>query len=204
MNGATMFSRPTRVARGLVAASTSTLVAALSHAMGGGSFPHPLLLLFGVVFASIVCIGLTGRRVSLFRLAPAVLGSQLLFHLLFSIAPTTVVTGGIGHHAHTALTTASTGGTAPMMLDGGMTVAHLGAALITVLALRFGETAFWGLLDTARLMVARVLGALSDFSIPLPSARVTPMRDRAFVPAPAAHILTGLRRRGPPPSLVLI
>ncbi len=195
-----MDSRPARAARGMVAAGVSTLIAAVSHAAGGGVFPHPMLLLAGFVFSGLFCVALVGRRPSLGRSVPSVLASQLLFHLIFSTAGGTVVStaSGHGHHAghHGSVLMSSTD--APLAsLDGAMLAAHAAAAVVTIAALRFGEVAFWGLLDTARLMMAALLRFLTPILTTSSRAHSVPVTEVGVAPIPV-EFLTRPRYRGPP------
>lgn len=191
-----MDSRPARVARGFAAAGVSTLVAAVSHAAGGGVFPHPLLLLLGLAFSGLMCLALVGRRPSLVRLVPSVLGSQLLFHLLFSTARGGAVVSSTGHAHHGGSLMATD---APLAaLDTSMIAAHAGAALITIVALRFGESAFWGLADTARLMLSALLRFLVPSALVSPVAVPLRATDVGIRPLLPVEFLACLRHRGPP------
>lgn len=62
-----MTTRWARFTRGWLGAVFSTFVAALSHTAGGGSGPGLLPVALCLAFAVIVCIGLAGRSLSLWR-----------------------------------------------------------------------------------------------------------------------------------------
>jgi hypothetical protein len=207
-----MTTRWARFARGWIVAGFSTFVAALSHTVGGGGVPGVLAVVVSLAFAGIVSIALTGRTLSAWRLTLAVLVSQVIFHGLFSL-------GGAGGrlaqtdagsgHAHDAGQTAlllapGAGGTAAAMpADHGwlMTLAHVVAAVVTVVALRYGERAFWGLFNTARIVVL----ALLKIPVVVPVAH-RKMLGTSFVigvrPRQRLAPLRPMRHRGPPVCLV--
>lgn len=185
-----MDSRWARVARGWTAAGFATLAAAVSHTLAGGIAPSLFGMLVSVVISASVCTVLAGRTLSWWRLAASVALSQLLFHWLFSglglpaaIEPHDMSSMAMDAptHAHPAAT---------------MWLAHLAAALLTFVAFRYAESAFWGVADTARLMLARLLAVV----IPLFPARATPPAEveRRFVPRDLALLLSSMRHRGPP------
>ncbi|CAN5157027.1 hypothetical protein BH09ACT3_BH09ACT3_16310 [soil metagenome] len=192
-----MSSRAARLARGAAAASIALFVAACSHALAGGALPNVAGLALVVVFSVLVSVLLTGKRMSLPRLIVSVALSQALFHGAFSllgaaggagVAPT-------GGHAHSMafVPTATAGAAAD---DAGMWLAHLVAAVVTVLALRFGERAFWGLfgLVDSALHVSRYRAAPA--SQPTDRLALAPAFDD--LPRPLSVVLSALRHRGPP------
>ena len=185
-----MDSRWARVARGGAAASFATVVAALSHALSGGEAPS----LFGVgvslVISAMVCTMLTGRTLSLWRLAVSVGLSQVLFHALFS---------GLGTPAPVAHHMTGMDAVAPHLhADPTMWSAHAVAGLLTIVAFRFGEQAFWGVAATARLLFARLL----PVAIPVLAAqRPVVTVQRRFVPRDLSLLLSPMRHRGPPVGL---
>ena len=83
-----------------------------------------------------------------------------------------------------------------------MLPAHLAAAILTFLALRYGERAFWGLRTTAKLFLATFLRAIP----PIRFVEFSSSRAR-IDGAPALRelgvFLTALRYRGPPATSVL-
>ncbi len=81
-----MDTRAARLARASVTASVSTLVTALSHAVAGGTAPHPALLLVAFALALVFCLALTARALSPSRLLVAVGMSQALLHAVFAMA----------------------------------------------------------------------------------------------------------------------
>jgi hypothetical protein len=218
-DGSVMGSRWARVARGLLASSAAIFVAALFHVSGGGSAPSPVALALSLAFATLASITLTARRLSLWRLTASVTLSQVLFHLLFSLGGGTARFSAAGEltglsHLHSGSHLVMTAGDAAaahadmsaLPSTPGMWFAHASAILVTVLALRFGERAFWGLFETARLGVARLSARILAFGMLLSPAvdglprsvvRVEPsgLRDLGIP-------LGRLRHRGPPRLLI--
>lgn len=206
-----MASRWARFVRGWLTAGISVFVAAVSHVAGGGAAPGLLGVVLAMAFAGILCVALAGKSLSRVRLGVSVAASQFAFHLLFSLGtgPAASVMSNAGHgHQHTAVLL--TAGSAPastmtMHNDPSMWAAHAFAALITVVLLRRGETAFWQLLELAR--TAWVAVAVPRFvavgSMPVDGTRVriaiadlSGLRDLGIV-------LSGQPRRGPPSLQVL-
>ena len=185
-----MDSRWARVARGGAAAAFATFVAALSHALSGGAAPSPFGVAVSLLISAMVCTMLTGRTLSLWRLAVSVGLSQVLFHALFS---------GLGTPAPVAHHMSAMDAVAPHLHAGPtMWSAHALAALLTVVAFRFGEQAFWGVADTARLLFARLL----PITIPAPPVRrPLVVVERRFVPRDLSLLLSPMRHRGPPVGL---
>ena len=166
-----MATRWARFIRGWLTAGASVLVAAVSHVAGGGAVPGVLGTSLALAFAGMVCIALAGKTLSLPRVAVSVGLSQFAFHTLFGLGagPSAAsMTGSMAHapgvaHQHSAavldpaLLSAASGAT-PMAAHGAsMWIAHVIAALITIIALRRGEAAFWGLVELARSALAAVL-----------------------------------------------
>jgi hypothetical protein len=202
-----MTTRWARFARGWIVAAFSTFVAALSHTVGGGAVPGLLAVVVSLAFAGIVSIALSGRTLSTWRLTVAVLISQLIFHGLFSFGSaggSLVTSGSATSHAHNA---GSLAVLAPSTAQAGsmsgsdhglmMTVAHILAAVVTVVALRFGERAFWGLLTTATVMLASLVRVLVLTPIPrIP--RAIAASTSALPPRELLVLLSPMRHRGPP------
>lgn len=76
---------PLRLLRGGTAATLATMVALGGHLSGGGDMPSALGVLVPWWLSVTLCAVLAGSRFSLLRLSLAVLGSQALFHSLFSL-----------------------------------------------------------------------------------------------------------------------
>ena len=182
-----MTTRWARFARGWIVALFATLVAALSHTLGGAAAPSGLAVGVSLAFAGMICVALVGRTVSTLRLTIAVLLSQIILHALFSFGGpggpggtlTTDASATTGLHGHPAAASAFTGGAVTGGLGdaagaslahgshagGTMWLAHLTAAVVTITALRYGKQAFWGLLANARLGIS---GIRSMISVPVP------------------------------------
>lgn len=210
-----MGSRWARLTRGTLASGTAILVSSLFHVAGGGAAPGAIPLVLSLAFATLASVALTARRLSLWRLTLAVASSQFLFHALFSL-------GGGGAHftagipARTPAATAVDGMThlhpgAHLTLVGGampashgselspsMWLTHATAVLVTVVALRFGEQAFWGLFNTARVRIERAADRLVVVPVPVVASVAAPA---AAEPARLRDLglpLARLRHRGPP------
>ena len=207
-----MESRAARVVRGFAVATFATFVAAFFHVAGGGAAPSLISLAMTLALAGLASIFLLGKRLSLWRQGAAVAVSQLLFHVLFVIGTpmsTMTVVGGSHVHAGDHLQFAQSGGAAADTAMGSMSLlptpsmwlAHACAATLTVLAVRFGEQAFWGLLQTARLALQRI--AAIGWTTAAPSAPATArslfVSDDPLIPD--LNVLFGsMRHRGPPRS----
>jgi hypothetical protein len=203
-----MSTRYARVVRGLVVACVSLLVAAVAHVSGGGQIGRVGFVL-ALTFSVLVSIGLTGRAVSRLRIAVSVVLSQAAFHLLFGVGagyqpPAIATTSGMRMPGMTELATpilapAVTSDTAAGSMNdsGWMWVAHGLAAVVTIVALIWGETTFWHL-------TGRVRFALRLFSSP--GAIVVPRRlpsgvVREISEPSTRFLIAGMRHRGPPAGL---
>lgn len=203
-NGHMSSARSTRTLRGVVAAAFSTFVALLSHVAGGGSLPGALGLVVPLVFSTLVCVLLAGRRLSIVRLSVSVAVSQVLFHTLFVLGTaqgTTSTATPSGHFSHGSPVILDTS-SMPMLHDGhagaGMWFTHLVAGLVTIAALHRAET----LLSTAgaitEFVLARLVPAvLAALASPVLPARVLPQRDVPIL-RPLGVFPETTALRGPP------
>ena len=189
-----MTTRAARAARGTVAAAVSLFVALCSHALAGGGMPGLAGIALCAAFATLACIALAGRRLSLPRLSVSVVASQFLFHALFSeFAPSSggpVVPAMPGMHA--VAEGAGIHATAHASMPAWMWLAHSIAAVVTIAALRYGERAFWAVVT---LVAPRALRML------VPSVSPTPRPARPhhrIRPLPRLAPLSPMRHRGPP------
>lgn len=188
-----MDSRWARVARGWSAAGFATLVAAVSHTLAGGQAPSAFGVVVSLVLSATACTLLAGRTVSLTRLTISIGLSQILFHALFSGLGSPIA----AEHVHGTMT----------MLDvspmpghaGGMWLGHIAAGLVTIVVFRNAEAAFWGLAETARLALGRLL----------PIVVVSPVRsvvrrplELIWIPRAMLEVLSSMRHRGPPLGIV--
>ncbi|PPG50052.1 hypothetical protein C5C24_10910 [Rathayibacter sp. AY2B3] len=192
------------MARGIAAALAATTTAAASHTLAGAETPAPAVLALAAAFAVVVCVLLSGRRLSLPRLTASVLVSQIAYHGLFLVTGSggevsVVGTTGTGAHFHDGSTIeliAGGGGHAahaPLML-----VAHLAAAALTVAALRHGERLFWTLGAGLQRVVVRIVTRAS--APVLAGAPGVPPTNAAEPRSPLIFdtVLSILRHRGPP------
>ncbi|MBM7412333.1 hypothetical protein JOE38_002156 [Clavibacter michiganensis] len=165
--------------RGLVTAAFAILVAMLSHMAGGGHAPGAVGLVLAAALAVPTCVLLAGRTVSTTRLSLAVTGSQGILHLLFSVGVPTSTTmqvigghHGMGGHVVTdGSASADMVGMGAMHAGSSMWIAHLGAAIVTIVAMRLGERAFWDVLALARTSFAVVFCAVAFLVAPRAEVR---------------------------------
>lgn len=213
-----MSTRWARFARGWVVALLSTLVAALSHTIGGGAAPAALAVVVSLAFAGMICVGLSGHTVSVLRLTLSVVLSQIIFHTLFSFggaggALTTDAAAAAGLHGHAAapiVTAVLPAATVLVGADGAahaghaawpMWIAHLAAAAVTIIALRYGERAYRGLRATARLGIRAVVPLRAPLSVPIaePALLRCPIEISAAPPRRDLDVFLVTRpHRGPP------
>lgn len=188
-----MTPRQLRVSRAAAASAVATFVAAVSHTIGGGALPHPLLILAVSVFLVPLAALLVGGRPSLVRIALTVGVSQVAFHVLFHMLGAGAASSsfvGHQHHGGTAdLTAAASSLAGPGV---GMLAAHTMAAFLTTLLIWRGEIL---LVRIASWVQALLLRARIAVAIPT-SAPVFPRTSpRVF----RARVLSGpVLRRGPP------
>jgi len=196
--------------RGTLASAVAIFVAALFHVAGGGAAPGIVPVALSLAFATLASIALTSRRLSLWRLTVSVVLSQFLFHALFSLGDGTARfvgadgTSALGHlhaGAHLTMTGAAMPASHSDPTSPSMWLTHATAVLVTVVALRFGERAFWGLFATARVGVLR-FAALVAGATPIP-VRVVAVVSAVAAAEPArlrdlGLPLARLRHRGPP------
>lgn len=191
-----------RLVRGWIGAVVATSTAAASHVLAGGSTPEVPLLALALALSGLVCTTLSGRGLSLWRLATGVLLSQGLFHWLFSgaAAPHRSALLSSGHAAHSVplepaagtAVTAAMDHSSPLMWAG-----HAVAAVLTVALLRRGEVSVVRLVRALRLRVTTFLPLFQPLPEPPaavdrpPSRRLQPLRNLG-VP------LLVMRHRGPP------
>lgn len=201
-----MATRWARVARGCVAAAVSLFVAAFGHIVSGAPAPSLFALVCCLVMSAFVCVMLSGKALSLPKLSVSVALSQLLFHTVFSLW-TTQPTGiaPIGH-VHGQLFAFVAPDSPLVPADASMWLAHALAAVVTIAALRHGESAFWSLFGLARLWLTRLwlgslfaaLGLVRVTGTPRPAPpldRILPLRDLALLHSSRHH-------RGPPPERI--
>lgn len=186
-----MHARHTRTLRGAAAAAVATWTAAVSHTIGGGEAPAPVLLGIVAVLATPVAVALAGRRLGLARLALTVLTAQMLFHVAFAA---TAGTGGtVRGHVHGRPLWTGGESAASVLPDLGMFIAHIAAAVVTVVLLHRGER----MLRALGRGIARLVALAPDVVVlPWP---VVPTRPAVHRVAPLqVRLADDLSRRGPP------
>ncbi|GHD78222.1 hypothetical protein CLV85_1280 [Salinibacterium amurskyense] len=189
-----MHTRAMRVLRGSIAAFFATFTAAFSHQFAGGISPSLFGMGVSLVISIAICTLLAGRTISLARLSIAIMASQAMYHALFSsmLAPT-----GIAEHNMAAMTFDFS--SVAQSADSAMSLSHVVAAVVTIVAFRYAEVAFWGLFDTARMFVSRLFATLTLGSTPVLEFRVVPRSTPAVDLVP--RFLSITRYRGPPATL---
>jgi len=197
-----MTTRWARFARGWLVAVFSTLVAAASHTIAGGTGPSGVALVIALAFAGLTCIALTGKTVSLLRITVGVGLSQVAFHTVFSTiassgAPALPAAGPHQHGLH-ALVVADGPATMAHHTDGWMWLGHAVAAVITIVALRYGESAFWRLREIGALFVRTMFVLLPSVPVLPRVIRRPPVAGHLFVPRICAVVRASLGLRGPP------
>lgn len=200
-------TRPVRAVRGVAAAVAATATAAASHTLAGATAPSlPVLALAGA-FAAVVCVVLTGRRLSPLRLAASVLLSQLAYHALFLVAGSggeVSVAGGTpssGHFHDSATVELIAGGGGPSAHAAhstSMLAAHLVAAVLTFAALQHGERLFWTLGATLARAVVRIVARASALLAPSSPSIAVLGAPEPREPRALDAVLSLLRHRGPP------
>lgn len=201
-----MTDRGSRLTRGWTAALFATSAAALSHVLGGGHAPHPLLVLFSLIISALVCVALAGRVLSFKNLVSAVVVSEGLFHLLFSLSSANSPASALAAGQHAGLDMA---GTAPALAhtsmghmaghDGSMWFSHAAAAALTIGFLRYGESGAVRLLHALRMRITAIIGLLI---VPVAAPLRIDAAPEPWLPAMAAlNVPLPVRHhRGPPLS----
>lgn len=204
-----MTVRAARLVRGWAAACAATAVAAASHVLGGGEVPEPAIVLFSLALSGMFSCLLAGRSLSLPRLAAAVVFSQGLFHLLFSLGSDPATIGaGAGHAGHAAFLGAVAGRSLAAEPEQAAAAAgvlmwfsHALAAAATVWLLACGEKAASRLAEAVGLRPGVLLPLFQPGYLPRPVAAVL-----AFRPLRLRNLgipLLAFRHRGPPVAFVL-
>lgn len=187
-----MTSRQLRLKRAAAATSVATTLAAVSHTIGGGMPPHPLLVVALSILLVPLAAVLIGRRPSAARTALTVLVSQAVFHVLFQVLAGSLSEAGpaASGHAHHAVALGPV--VAAVAPDAPMLLSHVLAALLTTLLLWHGERMLRAIAGWAR---ARLL----------PVTPILPVRTRVRLAPVTVSVTTSLTplaavvsRRGPP------
>jgi hypothetical protein len=203
-----MSTRWARLTRGFIAAAFSIFVAACSHAVAGGTTPSLVGLALCLAFSTVLCTLLAGKTLSAFRLSASIAVSQFAFHGAFSLLSDATATTGLGsmHHHPSGGVLAPVGSLAPavheaMTTDARMWLGHAVAAILTIVAFRYGEAAFWGLLDLTHLCIRGLVMSAQQFRPTLRPYPSVVAALRARLPRPVELVLSALRHRGPPAAM---
>ncbi|MHA7243268.1 hypothetical protein [Paeniglutamicibacter antarcticus] len=197
-----------RIVRGWIGALICTGLAAASHALADGQLPPLPILGLLLCVSAVVCTALAANKISWLRTALAVGVSQGIYHGAFALfgrnhqASALASEGGIhaGHAAHGVSLGLEVPVTAVAAVDlhssGLMATAHLGAALLTVIALRKGEISVRAIADAIFLYLPRSILFICGFQA---AWGKQPLLDIAYESLVLRDVLRpALRRRGPP------
>lgn len=161
MSGRLHVTPAARLTRGLLVAVLSTFLAGASHAIAGGGVPL-LPAILAVVLGTLVCVLLAGHQLTLPRATLGVAASQVLFHSLFSVfsgatVSSTVVSGGHAHGTVPQLAVPVALSPAHDQLGLFMLATHLTAGLLTILAVKYGESIWWALVGVLSASLAALI-----------------------------------------------
>lgn len=209
-----MTTRWARVARGWIAALVSTFIAVCSHAFAGGGVPGAVGIALCLAFSGVACILLAGTTLSTTRLAVAVTISQFMFHGLFSMmtdaAPSSIAAAGAAPHLHSGMVVqlasgpvSASGEAMSTSMDLRMWTGHAVAAVITVIALRFGERAFWQLVDETKFTITRLLTQVTPVATEVRTAPPAGAAFCALLPRSQFLFLSIHPHRGPPVTALI-
>lgn len=154
-----MNSRQLRLLRAASATAAATLIAGVSHTLGGGAAPHPLLMIAIAALLTPVSALLIGVQPSRPRVAATVVVAQGVFHTLFQLlgAPTQVAVGGTHPHHHDLAALAPL---PPAVSPAAwMIFAHAVAAFITVVLVWHAERMLRAIAGWVRALLRRALAA---------------------------------------------
>lgn len=195
--------RPTRLPhllRGVSSALIATFIALLSHVAAGGTMPGWIGVVVPLLLSIMVSVLLAGRRLSLPRLALAVVVSQLLFHTLFVLGSITPV-GAKGHVHGLPLLLPEGQSVETVLPDTGMWLGHVIAAAATTALLYRGEL----LLAELWRLSARIVAWTRSVLRGVPTLLLNPAPRRSSIRVPVdvrvgsdTRVLRPIVRRGPP------
>ncbi|WP_101846266.1 hypothetical protein [Zhihengliuella sp. ISTPL4] len=192
-----MTPRQLRFLRAAAVSAIATLLAAVSHTIGGGAAPHPLLIAAVAALFVPLSAALVGGRSSRARVAVAVFLAQAAFHLLFQLlgAPTADDATGLAAHAH-HLDLSALGPLSPAPGPGALMLsAHVIAAVLTTLLLWHGESVLRTIARWFRAALRRAVASAA-----MTPAPPRPLRSAVLPPLDDA-VTMEVSRRGPPVSV---
>jgi hypothetical protein len=188
--------RRVRALRGVVASVAATLLAATAHTLAGAGAPSALLVAITTVLAAPLAVALVGRRPSVLRTSAAVAAAQVVFHVQFVLFADpgavvyTPVAGMAGHAAHMTMMHPGPG---MHSADSPMILAHIAAAVVTIVVLHHAERMLRALGRGIRRLLPHIV-----LAAPRPAVRRPAVPPSAVTLPPAAVLAAGLSRRGPP------
>ena len=187
-----MTPRQLRLLRAACASGIATLLAAVSHTIGGGAAPHALLVVALSALLTPPAALLIGIRPRRARVAATVLASQGAFHTVFLLLGAPTGSGRIGaheHHLDVTLLEPLSPATNP---DAAMLGSHVVAAVLTTLLIWHGERLLRGVGGWVQAMLRRALA-------PAPAHHEPPAVLRSTLrPVFDTGITAVASRRGPP------
>ncbi|MWB99851.1 hypothetical protein [Agromyces seonyuensis] len=208
----TPVSRVRRLRRAFVTAGFATFVAALAHVIGGGAAPGTLTVVLSLLISLPLAVALAGRRAD-WRTALSVGVAQLALHLLYSLGLDgrhgAVVTSSGAHAGHGGAQYVSIDTSGVVAAHGAhavhelMTLAHVAAAVLTIVALAQADRA----LDAAGRALASTVHAIIRvvaLPAPLPALPRASAAGTGFRPVNPALRLSALRHRGPPAAALVL
>ena len=166
------YGGPVRVARGWSVGAFATCLSVGGHSLAGGTAPSPALLSAIVGAASAVAVAMSSLEWTVRRLTGVLLVAQAGFHLLFMMGSKSHATGN----------------------PSAMLVWHVAASVVSVVVLRYAESALVGLVDRVGLRRFSTLSSYRATSGP----RRRPPGFFVFVGASASWQQTTVLVRGPP------
>ncbi|MFI0357124.1 hypothetical protein [Actinomadura sp. 9N407] len=172
-----------RASRAVVFTTVCVTLATLGHALTSTTTVPSWAIVAGFGGVLAVTLALAGHERSLPTVLGGLLGGQFVLHSLYAGASSTG-----GHHAPAEIA-GHESGTA-------MTLAHIGAAVVSAWWLRRGERAAWSLARRIAERPARLLLTIEPVTVPPRTPRVTVAE---ITTGPAGRILRHqVVRRGPP------
>ncbi|MCK2036459.1 hypothetical protein KZC51_09950 [Microbacterium sp. SSW1-49] len=192
-----MTSRQLRLMRAVVVSAAATLIAAVSHTIGGGAAPHPLLILAVSALITPLSALVIGVRRSRVRTTATVLFAQAAFHVVFQMLGAPTVDGAIAppghaHHLELSQLGAVSALPAPSLA---MLGAHVVAAVLTLFLLWHAESLLQSIVDWVQTLLRPVPSPTP------PEHRRPPLLVSTLVALTAAALTAGVSRRGPPALL---
>lgn len=203
-----MRTRQLRALRGASAAAIAVLLAAVSHTIGGGVAPSPVILIGVAALTWPITTALVGRRLRPAGLAAAVVLAQAALHVVFAFTSSAGILAPSQNrafpeygalpaygalHEHGQILLGSPGGVAQIVIpSAAMLLAHAVAAVASFALLFSGERML-------RIIAAWTLRLLDRTAVSTSPIFAVPRAAFAVAPAPSFRIVRGVvHRRGPP------